>query len=146
MDRRRDPVLKGVTKEATLDPKIHEALAHGGVIDITTVGRQTGQPRRIEIVFHNIDGRIYISGMPFAKRRGWLGNLEAQPRFTFHLKGPVSADLPATARIIDEEAERRSILPPIAKIWKRKDVETMVAQSPLVEVTFDGAGPVVKAP
>jgi deazaflavin-dependent oxidoreductase (nitroreductase family) len=138
MDRRRGQVLEGVNKEATVDPKIRQALAHGGVIDITTVGRQTGQPRRIEIVFHNIDGRIYISGMPFARRRGWLANLEARPRFTFHMKGPASADLGATARIISDEAERRRILPPIAKVWKRNDLETMVAQSPLIEVTFDG--------
>lgn len=67
-----------------------------------------------------------------------LGDLDAHPHFTFHLKGAVEADLPATARIIDEEAERRAILPPIAKIWKRKDLETMVVQSPLIEVNLDG--------
>ena len=125
--------------QAKLTREITKVLARGGVIDITTAGAKSGKPRRIEIVFHNIDGRVYISGMPFEKRRGWLGNLEAQPRFTFHLKGPVSADLPATARIIDEEVERRRILPPIAKIWKRKDLETMVVQSPLVEGHFDEA-------
>jgi deazaflavin-dependent oxidoreductase (nitroreductase family) len=126
-----------VSKTETLDPKIRQALSHGGVIDITTTGRQSGEPRRIEIAFHNIDGRIFISGMPFPNRRSWLANLDTQPRFTFHLKGPVTADLPATARVIDEEAERRRILPPIAKVWKRTDLETMMVQSPLVEVTFD---------
>lgn len=126
-----------MSKTETLDPKIRQALSHGGVIDITTTGRQSGEPRRIEIAFHNIDGRIFISGMPFPNRRSWLANLDTQPRFTFHLKGPVTADLPATARVIDEEAERRRILPPIAKVWKRTDLETMMVQSPLVEVTFD---------
>ena len=33
-------------------------------IDITTTGRRTGEARRIEIAIHNIDGRLYISGMP----------------------------------------------------------------------------------
>jgi deazaflavin-dependent oxidoreductase (nitroreductase family) len=126
-----------VTKETTLDPNLRQALARGGVIDITTVGRTSGEPRRIEIVFHNIDGRIYISGMPFPNKRSWLANLEGNPRFTFHLKGPVRADLPAQARIIEDEAERRTILAPIAKFWKRKDLETMVEQSPLIEVTLD---------
>lgn len=130
-------VVEVVNKQWTLDPKISQALSHGGLVDITTVGRQTGQPRRIEIVFHNIDGRIYISGIPFGRRRGWLGNLEANPRFTFHLKGASSADLPATARIITDEAERRATLAPIAKTWKRKDLETMVRQSPLIEVMLD---------
>lgn len=121
-----------------MDAKVRSALARGGVIDITTIGRASGRPRRIEIVFHNIDGRIYISGIPSPRRRSWLANLDAQPAFTVHLKGAVRADLPARARIIDDEAERRRILPAIARTWRRKDLETMVRQSPLIEVELDG--------
>jgi deazaflavin-dependent oxidoreductase (nitroreductase family) len=120
------------TKEA-----IDSALGRGQVIDITTTGRESGRPRRLEIVFHNIDGRIFISGIPSSTRRSWLANLEADPHLTFHLKGRVSADLPATARIIDEEKERREILPHIARAWGRKDLEQMVRYSPLIEVTID---------
>jgi deazaflavin-dependent oxidoreductase (nitroreductase family) len=120
------------TKEA-----IDSALERGHTIDITTTGRETGRPRRLEIVFHNIDGRIYISGVPSRKRRSWIANLDANPAMTFHLKGKVSADLPAKARIIDEETERREILPHIARNWGRKDLETMVRYSPLIEVTID---------
>jgi len=120
-----------VTKDA-----IDAALEHGHTIDITTTGRRSGKPRRIEIVFHNIDGRIYISGTPSPRKRGWLGNLEANPHFTFHLKGRTRADLPATARVIAEEAERRAILPHIARNWGRTDLERMVQYSPLIEVTF----------
>ncbi|MEA2637094.1 MAG: hypothetical protein QOE18_151 [Chloroflexota bacterium] len=47
------------------------------------------------------------------------------------------AYLPATARIISDEAERRDVLPHIARIWKRDDLDVMVAQSPLFEVTID---------
>jgi hypothetical protein len=89
-------------------------------------------------VFHNIGGRIYLSGMPSRRRRSWLANLEADPHFTFHLKGATSADLPATARVISDEAERRAVLTEVARAWKRNDVETMVQYSPLVEVTIDG--------
>ena len=122
-----------------LDDRVQGALARGGVIDITTVGRQSGRPRRIEIVFHNIDGKIYISGIPSPTRRGWLANLEVQPKFTVHLKGAVRADLPGRARIIDDEAERRRVLASVARNWKRKDLETMVRQSPLIEVSLEGA-------
>jgi deazaflavin-dependent oxidoreductase (nitroreductase family) len=122
---------------ANLDQPVRDALSRGGVIDITTTGRKSGQPRRLEIVFHNIDGRLYVSGMPGFKRN-YLANLEADPHFTFHLKGPVRADLAATARIITEPAERREVLPHIARIWKRDDVETMVDGSPLFEVIIDG--------
>ena len=117
------------------DARVREALSRGGLVDITTTGRKTGRPQRIEIAFHTIEGRLYISGMPRPQRRSWLANLDADPRFTFHLKGPVQADLPATARIIDGEEERRTVLTQVARAWKRNDVETMVAQSPLIEVT-----------
>ena len=88
-------------------------------------------------MFHNIDGRIYISGTPYPRKRRWLLNLEADPHFNFHLKGRTSADLPATARVIDDEAERRAILPHIARAWNRNDLDRMVRYSPLIEVTFE---------
>ncbi|MEP7106177.1 MAG: nitroreductase family deazaflavin-dependent oxidoreductase [Chloroflexota bacterium] len=116
---------------------VEEALRQSETIDITTTGRQSGEPRRIEIVFFNIDGRLYISGMPSPRRRSWLANLDRNPRFTFHLKGKVKADLPATARVIDDEGERRNVLPHIARAWNRRDLETMVEQSPLIEVALD---------
>jgi deazaflavin-dependent oxidoreductase (nitroreductase family) len=119
------------TKEA-----IESALERGHTIDITTTGRHSGEGRRIEIVFHNIDGRIYISGVPSRNRRSWIANLDADPHLIFHLKGKVKADLPATARVIEDETERREILPHIARNWGRKDLETMVRYSPLIEVTL----------
>jgi deazaflavin-dependent oxidoreductase (nitroreductase family) len=139
MDPLRGEVVE-VMQGSKLDDRVQGALARGGVIDITTVGRESGRPRQIEIVFHNIDGKIYISGIPSPTRRGWLANLEAHPEFTVHLKGAVRADLPARARIIDDVAERRRVLASVARNWKRTDIETMVRQSPLIEVNFDGGG------
>jgi len=45
-------------RQARVDERIKQALANDRVIDITTIGRQSGQPRRLEMWFHNIDGRI----------------------------------------------------------------------------------------
>ena len=129
-----------MNQEAPPESKVQKALASGGLIDITTTGRRTGEPRRIEIVFHNIAGGLYISGMPSARKRSWLANLEQNPSLTFHLKGQVVADLPTRARVITDQAERRIILAAIARAWKRTDLETMVVQSPLIEVTLEGAG------
>jgi deazaflavin-dependent oxidoreductase (nitroreductase family) len=121
-----------------MDDQTRRELSRGHRIDITTIGRHSGAPRRIEIVFHNFDGRLYISGMPRADRkRAWLLNLEADPHFTFHLKGTHPVDLPATARIITDEAERRAVLVDVARAWNRDDVDTMVHDSPLIEVTLD---------
>jgi deazaflavin-dependent oxidoreductase (nitroreductase family) len=111
-------------------------LGRMGVFDITTSGRKTGRLRRLEIVYHVIDGRLYVSGIPMPRRRGWLANLDANPALTLHLRKPIQADMPATARIIDGEAERRSLLPQIAANWGRADLELMVRQSPLIEVTI----------
>lgn len=121
----------------TLDERINRALSRGHTIDITTTGRRSGLPRRIELVFHNIDGRIIVSGLP--GRRSWYANLLADPRLTFHLKGAVKADLPATARAIVEPDERRAVMARVARNWGREDLEVMMRRSPLVEVTFDQA-------
>lgn len=130
--------LRAAYRGMTMDDAIARELARGQVIDITTTGRTTGQPRRIEIVDHVIDGRIWISGMPRPEPRAWLRNLQADPRLTVHLKGNVAADLPATARIVDDPAERRRILAGVARNWGRDDLDRMVEQSPLIEVVVDG--------
>ena len=85
------------------------ALATDQVIDITTTGRQTGQPRRIEIWFHRLDDQYYITGTP-GRPRSWYANLVSHPQFTFHLKESATADLPATARPITDPAEREKVL------------------------------------
>lgn len=125
------------THDPAGDDRIARALSRGHTIDITTTGRKTGLPRRIELVFHNIDGRVYISGLPSRRTRGWIYNLEADPRMTFHLKGAVKADLAARGRVITDPAERRSILVHVARAWRRDDVDVMVAASPLIEVVFE---------
>ena len=117
-----------------MDESIGRALERGSLIDITTIGRRSGEPKRIELVFHNFDGHVYISGMPGP--RDWYANLKANPNFTFHLKRGVSADLPARARAITEAGERRAIMEKIAHAWRRTDVDVMVRSSPLIEVEF----------
>jgi deazaflavin-dependent oxidoreductase (nitroreductase family) len=121
-----------------VDEDIRRALSHGQTVDITTTGRRSGQPRRIEIVFHNFDGRIYISGLPSRRKRAWIANLEADPHLTLHLKGRrVSADLPATARVISDPDEREAIMRRIAAVWRRLDLDSMIKFSPLIEVKVE---------
>jgi deazaflavin-dependent oxidoreductase (nitroreductase family) len=125
-----------------MDPAARAALDRGGIIDITTTGRRSGEPRRIEIALHNVAGRLVISGMPVRERsRAWLRNLEADSRLTVHLKQGVVADLPATARVVTDEAERRELLAHVARSWGRTDLDAMVAWSPLIEVTVPGYSP-----
>ncbi len=121
-----------------VDDRVRRALERGHRIDITTTGRKSGLPKRIELVFLNIGGRIYISGRP-GWPRGWIANLRADPRMTFHLKGAVVADLPAVGRVITDRAERQTVIRPIAAGWGYEP-GLMVASSPLIEVTFPDLG------
>lgn len=115
-------------------------------IDITTVGRRSGQQRRIEICFHRVGDAVYLTGVLTAKRRDWLINLEATCGFTFHLKNRVKADPPAVARVITDPALRRDILGPVVEDhnlrwvpgspWPNGDLDEWVAHSPLALVTF----------
>ena len=49
------------------------------------------------------------------------------------------ADLPATARIVDDPTERRRVLETVARNWRRTDLDRRVEQSPLSEVRLDDA-------
>lgn len=119
-----------------LDERIQRALSRPHRIDITTTGRRTGRPRRIELVFHVIDGKVVISGSP--GRRDWYANLLADPHLTFHLKGPVQADLPAVARPITEPVERRQVMEAVARNWRVSHrMEVYYRRSPLIEVLFE---------
>ncbi len=121
-----------------MDEQVKEAL-HGKevVIDITTTGRRSGNSTRTEIWFHQIGEQTIITGTPGP--RNWLANLKANPNFTFHLKGDVTADLAATARIITDPDERRSIMSAPETAWYRTQVESideLVERSPMLEVIF----------
>jgi deazaflavin-dependent oxidoreductase (nitroreductase family) len=118
-----------------MDEQVQHALERDRTIDITTRGRKTGQPRRKEIWFHNVEGHLYITGTP--GRRDWYANLLAHPEFTFHLKQSVRADLPARATPILDKTRRRAIMAAIhQKLSGQRDLEAWVEGSPLVEVTL----------
>ncbi|MFN2143865.1 MAG: nitroreductase/quinone reductase family protein [Anaerolineales bacterium] len=125
---------------------IQQALKTDRTIDIVTTGAKSGLPRRTEIWFWNISGRIIICGTPDAKgaggprvRRDWLANLRANPEFLFCLKESLRAELPARAEIITDPADRRAIMTAPETYWYREQaasVEDLVANSPIVEVFF----------
>lgn len=121
---------------------IRAALHRSQVIDLTTTGRRTGAPRRIEIFLHSDDGRLFITGMPRADRtRDWIHNIGADPHVVLHLKRSVVADVPATARVVTDPDERRPLIESAARRWGRTDVPDMLRHSPLIVLTIDEASP-----
>ena len=126
---------------------IQKALQEDQTIDIITIGAKTGLPRRIEIWFTNVSGRIIICGTPGATggpgprtRRDWLANLKANPEFTFCLKESTNAELRARAVEIVDEEDRRYLMSAPETQWYRDQVESiddLVRDSPIVEVFFE---------
>lgn len=80
------------------------------IVDITTTGRRTGLPRRIEIFFYRAWGATYLCSGADGGATDWYANLLADPAFTFHLKHDVEVDLAARATPITDPTERRSVL------------------------------------
>lgn len=122
-----------------MDDRIRDALERGGIIDITTTGAKSGAARRIEIAFHYIDGKYFITGRP-GFRRDWLANLKSNPEFTVHLKRDVQADVGARATEISDRDRRSKVLYRIlTESWDNEPAKAehilprWVESAPLVE-------------
>jgi len=112
------------------------ALRTERTIDITTTGRRSGEARRIEMWFHNVDDRLFLTGSPGT--RGWHANLLADPRLVLHLKQSITVDLSASAHSIDDFDEKRRLLEIITKrVGATDSLEDWMERSPLVEVVLD---------
>ena len=124
-----------------MDDAIQMALEKDLVIDITTTGKRTGRPSRIEIWFHNVDGQLYIIGTPGP--RDWYANLAANPEFIFHLKVSAQADLPCRATPVRDTSRRREIFQRILEQSQGRrelgvSLDQWVDESPLVHVEMMG--------
>ena len=111
----------------------YDALASHQTIQITTRGRRTGRPRRIEIWWFRVDGRFVITGTP--GKRDWLANLRAEPRMKIHVDG---VDIDATATIVEDREFRRRIFTAPQTSWyvSQADLDHLVETAPMVEIRF----------
>lgn len=114
------------------------------IIDITTRGRRTGRPRRLEIFFYRAAGRTYLCSGAGGAATDWHANLLADPELTVHLKNGVRADLAARATPVTDPGERRAVLAEIvADLNQPHDPGTIRptrledwAESRLMRITF----------
>ena len=123
-----------------MTPEAETALAEDLVIDITTTGAKSGEPRRLEIWFHRIRGKYYITGRPGP--RSWHANLIADPAFTVHLKESAQADLPASATVISDPSAKRAVFQAaideqtkLAEYITPETISDWTSSSPLIEFT-----------
>jgi hypothetical protein len=116
-----------------MSDEIREELFRGGVVDITTNGRRTGEARRIEIRLHNVDNELYLTGQPGP--RGWHANLLMTPDFKVHLKRELIADLEAHATEVRDVDEKRRISRVILdRMGRTEQLEERMKGSPLMHI------------
>lgn len=110
-----------------------ERLASQQTIDLTTIGRKTREPRRIEIWWFRFENRFIITGTPGP--RDWLANVQANPNVVIHVGGE---DLPATAKPVDDEEFRQRFFEARQASWYKTQaaLERLVREAPMVEVSF----------
>ena len=95
----------------SLNEEIRKALRSDRIIDIITIGAKSGLPRKKEIAFTNVNGRIIICGGRAPRSpRDWFANLKANPEFTFCLKQSLNVELPARAVLIVDPDDRRQLM------------------------------------
>ncbi|MEZ4503373.1 MAG: nitroreductase/quinone reductase family protein [Dehalococcoidia bacterium] len=124
---------RGCSEEVIhMDATVRAALQADRVVDITTRGRSSGEPRRIEIWAHLVGDRIFITGRP--GKRSWYANMRAHPEVTLHVKRGATADIEARARPILDAAERREVLAPIVAGIDGAALDAWVEGAPLVEL------------
>jgi hypothetical protein len=92
-----------------MDAAIRKGLEGGGIADMTTTGRKSGLPRRIEIYFHHFDGEFFLTGRP-GRRRDWEANIEVNPLFTLHLKRGVTADVDVVGETVPDREVRVGVI------------------------------------
>jgi deazaflavin-dependent oxidoreductase (nitroreductase family) len=116
-----------------MDDGLLDRLAGTRTIEITTVGRRSGRPARIEIWWFHFEGRFIIAGTPGPRDR--LANLQADPRMIVHALGQ---DLPVTTRPVTEHDFRHRFFGQSnAEVgWYRSQVELdeLVSEAPMIEV------------
>jgi deazaflavin-dependent oxidoreductase (nitroreductase family) len=114
-----------------LDP---DHLASHQTIDLTTKGRKSGLPRRVEIWWFRVEGRFIITGTP--GRRDWLANVRSDPEVIIHVDG---RDLRARVSPVEDEEFRRRVFTAPATSWytTQAELDRLVSTAPMVEVLFD---------
>lgn len=112
-----------------------------GTCDLTTVGRRSGERRRVEIWYVTVDGEVVVTGIPGP--RSWLANLRADSSAVLHLRRP-HRDIEVAAEEVKDPAKRRRIATEAFCLqpWYGRQpysVEDWVADAPMVALKAIGA-------
>ncbi len=111
------------------------SLAREPVLYLTTAGRRTGQPHRIEIWFAERDGRLYLLAGG-RERADWVRNLRANPQVTVELGGEshVGMARPLEGGAAEDQLARQAVLDKYS--GRGEDLDDWGRTSLAVVITF----------
>lgn len=111
-----------------------ERLARTRTVDLTTIGRRSGQPRTVEIWWFHVGGRFIITGTP--GRRDWLANVRADPAVVISDR---QGSFHGIVEEIHDEGFRRRVFedPQISWYSTQAELDVLVSSAPMIEVRFD---------
>lgn len=119
-----------------LDPATTKRLAGTRTIDLTTFGRRSGRPSRIEIWWFHFEQSFIVTGTPGP--RHWLANVRADPRVIVHVG---DTDHPGHAtEVLDPARKQRFFEQSDSEVhWYRSQAQRdrLVAEAPMIEIRFD---------
>ncbi len=100
-------------------------------VDLTTWGRTSGLPRRIEIWMVRVHDRSFITGTP--GRRDWLANVRSRSKAIVHTD---SDDVRCSVREVTDPDERRTVMEAAAAHWYRTqhDITDLISRAPMIEL------------
>ena len=103
-------------------------------VDLTTYGRRSGLPTRIEIWWFRVEGRFIITGTP--GKRDWFANVLFNPGVVVHT--PIG-DFNGTAHVVaDRDFRQRVFEFPEAHWYKSQtSLARLVDEAPMIEIQLD---------
>lgn len=115
-------------------PDIIQRLAATRTVDLTTIGRRSGVPARIEIWWFHVDERFVITGTP--GKRDWYANVLANPAVTIHAP---FGDFSGRATIVEDADFRRRVFTDPAIGWYRtqSELQKLIQSAPMIEIDLD---------
>jgi len=123
-----------VTPDDPLPGDLVERLAATRTIDITTIGRKSGYPARIEIWWFRVGSAFYITGTPGP--RDWFANLRADPTIIVHAP---DGDFAGRATVVSDLGTRRTVLtdPQLQWYQSQSELDRLVSDAPMILLELD---------
>jgi hypothetical protein len=114
-----------------LQPSIIKSLAATRTIDLTTIGKRTGEHRTVEIWWFYIEGRFIVTGTP--GRRDWVANVRADNSVL--ISTSFGEYVGNAVEIADPGFRRRVFTDPMTSWYKtQEELDLLVSTAPMVEI------------